>query len=269
VGRRRYIFSNEFAGRGAAGDFVKATVIRRNKRWSFTQNFYLHPELDGNLTDNERLVLEKHNNHIIVPDDIVCDRSIKVGRVNVTDTLKGLESRNLIECCEIRYEFRHTKISTGLFGINRIFLPSSNIFPTLVASDSNDFITPVSIAANNAVDYKRDFMNHVLDKKQYRKISQTEALRIQGFPDNFLLPESRSRWMKLIGNSVAIPVIEKLVQAIIDTGVFCEHDISFPTDAKRKMPCSMTAYNDTDFIEEAVIVAPPQFMQMSLFEIGK
>ena len=43
---------------------------------------------------------------------------------------------------------------------------------------------------------------------------------IQGFPKDYILPESRARWMKLIGNSVSVPVIEILVKAIIETGVF-------------------------------------------------
>jgi DNA (cytosine-5)-methyltransferase 1 len=34
------------------------------------------------------------------------------------------------------------------------------------------------------------------------------------------LPESRAKWMKLIGNSVSVPVIDKLCKAIIETGVF-------------------------------------------------
>ena len=89
----------------------------------------------------------------------------------------------------------------------------------MVASDSNDFITPIQITAESASEYRADFMEHAVNKKAYRKISKTEALRIQGFPDDFNLPESRSRWMKLIGNSVAVPVIEKLVTAIKETGV--------------------------------------------------
>ncbi|MCU0468214.1 MAG: hypothetical protein MUF58_06390 [Arcicella sp.] len=34
------------------------------------------------------------------------------------------------------------------------------------------------------------------------------------------LPENRARWMKLLGNSVSVPVIEVLAKAIIETGVF-------------------------------------------------
>ena len=244
-------------------ELVSLDILKREK-----YSFRIIKEPEGTLTDNERLVLNKHSNHIIVPDNIVCDRDVKVGRVNVTDTLNELEGRNFVKCCEVRYEFRHTKISTGLFGINRIFLPSSNIFPTLVASDSNDFITPVSIAANNAEDYKRDFMNHVLKKKLYRKISKTEALRVQGFPEGFLLPESRSRWMKLIGNSVAVPVVEKLVQEIINTGVFDNYEHSFVQTNVNAEKYGTREQCNADAIESVAILPSHQFKQMSLFEIG-
>ena len=121
---------------------------------------------------------------------------------------------------EIRYDFRYTKISTGLFGVNRIFLPSSNIFPTLVASDSNDYVTDLSITATDRDTYRRRFIEEVYRAKRYRRITKSEACRVQGFPSDFILPDSRSRWMKLIGNSVSVPVIEQLVDSIVSTSVF-------------------------------------------------
>ena len=45
----------------------------------------------------------------------------------------------------------------------------------------------------------------IYEKHNYRKITKSEACRRQGFPDDFLLPPTRQRWMKLIGNSVAVP----------------------------------------------------------------
>ena len=60
--------------------------------------------------------------------------------------------------------------------------------------------------------------------KKYRQITRSEACEIQGFPPDFILPESRPRWMKLIGNSVAVKLIEKLVDSVVSTGVFCEDD---------------------------------------------
>ncbi len=35
-----------------------------------------------------------------------------------------------------------------------------------------------------------------------------------------MLPESRVRWMKLLGNSVSVPVVEMLGRAIVETGIF-------------------------------------------------
>ena len=55
---------------------------------------------------------------------------------------------------------------------------------------------------------------------------------IQGFPENFILPESRSRWMKLIGNSVSVPVIDALCKAIIKTSVFSQPSVPLRTDVK-------------------------------------
>ena len=219
-------------------ELVSIGILKKEK-----YAFFLMNDFDDNLSETEMLIMERHRANMIIPDELVCDRKIKISRVNVSDTLQRLENKGLVECVEVRYEFRHTKISTGLFGINRIFLPSSNIFPTLVASDSNDFLTPVSITATNAKDYKNDFMKYVLAEKQYRKISKTEALRIQGFPENFQLLESRSRWMKLIGNSVAVPVVEKLIQAIVETGVFNESQsssLSLPNIMKHSSPNSMS-----------------------------
>ncbi|MEQ1545864.1 DNA cytosine methyltransferase, partial [Methyloglobulus sp.] len=95
-------------------------------------------------------------------------------------------------------------------------------FPTLVASDTNDFVALKDIEAEDEQSYKQAFLNEIFHKNLYRKISKEEACLIQGFPKNFILPESRSRWMKLVGNSVSVPVIQMLVQAIMETG--CFHD---------------------------------------------
>ena len=190
----------------------------------------------SDLDDAEKLVLSKQERGAIVPDKLVCDRDIKKQRVKVFNTLGSLERKNLISCQETRYEFHHTKISTGLGGVCRIFLPTSNIFPTLVASDTNDYLTPVHVPATSQEEYKARFIEQVFLAKRFRKISKAEACRIQGFPDDFILPEARARWMKLLGNSVSVPVIQKLVQAIKDTGVFDRQPLEVQTARGRKRP---------------------------------
>ena len=62
--------------------------------------------------------------------------------------------------------------------------------------------------------------NEIYEKTLFRKITKEEACLIQGFPKEFLLPSARARWMKLLGNSVSVPVIQMLGAAMIETGVF-------------------------------------------------
>ena len=63
-------------------------------------------------------------------------------------------------------------------------------------------------------------MCKILRVMLHRKISKSEACLMQGFNQDFILPEKRSKWMKLICNSVSIPVIDILCKAMIETGVF-------------------------------------------------
>jgi len=105
-------------------------------------------------------------------------------------------------------------------GVNRIFMPSSDVFPTLVASDTNDYVSLKDIEPSDHFEYREQFLKQVYFSNNYRKITKEEACLIQGFPKDFKLPESRARWMKLIGNSVSVPVIDNLIKAIISTGVF-------------------------------------------------
>ena len=125
---------------------------------------------------------------------------------------------------EKEYDFKNSKISTGINGVNRIYLPNSNSFPTMVASDSNDYITTECIYADTLKEYKKEFIEKVYLPKKYRKITKEEACRIQGFPSNFILPDKRYKWMKMIGNSVDINIVDKIIKSIVETGVFCEED---------------------------------------------
>lgn len=172
------------------------------------------------FTAQEELILSLNVENLLIPDVLTANRELKLKRVSVMEVLCSLLDKGVIINCETRYDFKFTKISTGLFGINRIFLPTSNIFPTLVASDSNDYVTTIAISADNENDYKKQFIEKVYNRGNYRKVTQQEACKIQGFPDDFILPDSRSRWMKLIGNSVSVPVVEMISKAIVKTGVF-------------------------------------------------
>ena len=194
---------------------VKMNILKI-EQYSFSVNSYV----GSDISEEENCILECKINNSLVIDNIKNNRKIKLKKIPIQQVIKKLLEKNIISCEEVRYDFKNTKISTGLFGVNRIFLPSSNIFPTLVASDTNDYITTNEINASNQEDYKKEFIEQIYKKENYRKITKKEACLIQGFPENFILPENRARWMKLLGNSVSVPVIEMLGKAILETGVF-------------------------------------------------
>lgn len=187
-----------------------------------------------NLSDNELFLLSHSDDKVIMVDKLKVNKDFRKKKIGIMETLRHLEERGVVKCIETRYDFKNGKISTGLNGINRIFLPSSKIYPTLVASDTNDYVSTVSIDGDNEKEWKSNFLEQVYRPHKFRQITKSEACRIQGFPSNFILPQSRQRWMKLIGNSVAVPVIKKLAHAVVSTGVFMESDYK-TTDCQNRV----------------------------------
>lgn len=48
-----------------------------------------------------------------------------------------------------------------------------------------------------------------------RKLSVLESKRLQGFPDDFIMPVSDSQAYKQLGNSVSVPLVKKIVKSAI------------------------------------------------------
>ena len=61
----------------------------------------------------------------------------------------------------------------------------------------------------SAISDRRNWDGYIVNGKEVR-LSPLEGLRMQGFPDNFILSDSRVKSMKLLGNSVAINVIKNI-----------------------------------------------------------
>ncbi|MDQ6979668.1 MAG: DNA (cytosine-5-)-methyltransferase [Mariprofundaceae bacterium] len=194
---------------------IKLDILKKEE-----YSFIINKHHKNELTDDEERCINASNNDQLVIDMLKFKREIKISKISINKVIESLKNKGIIRCIETRYDFKNTKISTGLFGVNRIFLPSSDIFPTLVASDTNDYIALHGINPKDKYSYKKQFIEEIYIKKQYRKITRDEACLIQGFPRDFILPDSRARWMKLIGNSVSIPVIDTLCKAILQTGAF-------------------------------------------------
>lgn len=179
--------------------------------------FLINRNINTDLSNNEQLLLSFNNNNIIIPNDIKNKTSYKIQHINTQKTIQSLKEKQIITCIELRYEFLNTKISTGLFGIQRVYFRTANAFSTLTAQDTNDFIT-LKILQSSAS--KQDFIDQIYTPQAFRRISRTEACRLQGFPTDYKLPTSRSQWMALLGNSVTVSVIDILCEAVCRTGVF-------------------------------------------------
>lgn len=70
--------------------------------------------------------------------------------------------------------------------------------------------------------YYKDGSEILIEQKNKnpRKLTPREAARLQGYPDNFIIPVSDNQAYKQFGNSVAVPVICELAKRIMQTGVF-------------------------------------------------
>lgn len=206
-------------------------------------SFLINRDKVTDLSEEENIILNNCDTDVLEVDKLKMNRELKMKKISLSKILPILIEKEIIISNEIRYDFKNTKISTGLYGVNRIFLPSSNIFPTLVASDTNDYVTTKMFSAKNEAEHRKLFINKVYKKENYRRITKQEACLIQGFPKDYILPENRARWMKLVGNSVSVPVIEILGKAIVETGVFDNKTESISNSTKI-LTMSTTPYKE-------------------------
>lgn len=56
----------------------------------------------------------------------------------------------------------------------------------------------------------------VMDTSVVRRLTPVECERLQGFPDNWTDGQADSNRYKQMGNAVAVPVVEWLIQSIVD-----------------------------------------------------
>lgn len=118
-----------------------------------------------------------------------------------------LVSKKILKKSGEKYEFQNSKISSGINGIYRIYLPESHVFSTLTKSGNRDFVSCLSIP-DNVINKKEYFIREILLKKKYRAITIKEAAMIQGFPSQFIFNTPYSVSMGLLGNAVAVNIVK-------------------------------------------------------------
>ncbi|MBD2138283.1 DNA cytosine methyltransferase [Anabaena sp. FACHB-1237] len=114
-----------------------------------------------------------------------------------------------------KYEFVNSKNMTGINNIYRIILPNADIFPTLTATGSKDYIATVSIYASHPQQYKNIFLEKIYHPRKYIPITAKHACKLQGFPDDFTYHKKDEVAKKQFGNAVPIPVVEYVTKELL------------------------------------------------------
>jgi DNA (cytosine-5)-methyltransferase 1 len=113
------------------------------------------------------------------------------------------------------YEFVNSKISSGINGISKIFLPHADAIATLTATGTRDFVATISIECQEPEAYKKTFITEIYQKKKFKPLTAQDYARLQGFPEWFQLAENETTAKHQFGNAVSIPVIYHLTKALI------------------------------------------------------
>ena len=135
--------------------------------------------------------------------------------------LSNLKRKNILAQEEDgRYELMNTKNSAGINGVYRVFLPQSDIFSTITATENRDFIATKSITGKNPEEYKSKFIEEIFLKKKFRLLTGRETARLQGFPNNFKIHPNDKIAKKQFGNAVPTNVVYYLVREVIKYKIF-------------------------------------------------
>jgi len=146
--------------------------------------------------------------------------SLKILQSLITDLkdsdLKKLVKKNIIiQEDDGRYELSNTKNSAGINGFYRVFLPQSDIFATITATENRDFIATKTITGKDPHDYKNNFLNQIYKKGKLRLITGRESARLQGFPEKFKIHPNDKIAKRQFGNAVPTNVVYNLAKETI------------------------------------------------------
>ena len=131
--------------------------------------------------------------------------------------LKGLVKKNiLIQEEDGRYELSNTKNSAGINGIYRVFLPQSDIFATITATENRDYIATKTITGKDTDDYKSNFLKEIYNKGNMRLITGRESGRLQGFPEKFKIHPNDKIAKRQFGNAVPTAVVYNLTRVVLN-----------------------------------------------------
>ena len=132
------------------------------------------------------------------------------------EELETLVAKQILRYVEgIGYEFVNSKISSGINGVSKIFLPHADVIATLTATGTRDFVAIKSIECQEPEAYKQTFIKEIYKKKKYKPLTAKDYARLQGFPEWFQIADNNTTAKHQFGNAVSIPVVYYLAEALL------------------------------------------------------
>ncbi len=113
------------------------------------------------------------------------------------------------------YEFVNSKISSGINGISKIFLPHAHAIATLTATGTRDFVAKISIECQEPEAYKKTFIETIYKKRKFKPLTAKDYARLQGFPEWFRMADNETVAKYQFGNAVSIPVVYHLAKDLL------------------------------------------------------
>jgi DNA (cytosine-5)-methyltransferase 1 len=134
-------------------------------------------------------------------------------QIEEINTLVDKEILHLIE--DRGYEFVNSKISSGIKGVSKIYLPHADAVGTLTATGTKDYIATASIECAEPEIYKQRFIEEIYLPNKYKPLNARDYAKLQGFPDHFQMAGNESTAKHQFGNAVSVPVIHHLAASLL------------------------------------------------------
>ncbi|MDL0089678.1 DNA (cytosine-5-)-methyltransferase [Campylobacter gastrosuis] len=156
---------------------IKENILQTSKNNLLSAKFQI-PQQTNKAPKNIKSFLD---NSYVIPSDIYSNQSNEIHR----KIMYSVVDENIV------YQYRRYYVRSN----------KSNVCPTLTANMGAGGHN-IPIILNNGV---------------IRRLNPKECFNLQGFPRNFILPEniSRVQLYKQAGNSVVVPMVEKIAKEIV------------------------------------------------------
>ena len=128
---------------------------------------------------------------------------------------KGVIAKKILgEILEKKVDSKYTisdKLWAGHQRRKKGHLEKGNGFGYSMFNEKSEYTSTISAR------YYKDGSEILIEQKNKnpRKLTPREAARLQGFPEDFVIPVSDAQAYKQFGNSVAVPVIRELARRVV------------------------------------------------------